>query len=97
MENRITAIQFNLPDEYYIMKEKEGLSFLDCMNEIEHILKKRSFKQEIQGFYTSTKADSVSGVLTAQELLKIPLFKKYVRDFKLYLINEINSLNNIEI
>lgn len=97
MENRGVAIQFNLPQEYFVEKESLGFSALECFNEIEYIMKKRSFKQEILGFYTSSKANSVIGVITAQELIKIPLFKKYVRDFKMYLINEVDSLNNIEI
>ena len=93
MENRSIAIQFNLPEEYFIDLKENGYHSNDIIEQIDKIMKTKSFKKELSGLYISHKANSVSGVLVAQELLKIYKFKDYVHDFKMYHINEIDCFN----
>lgn len=92
------AVQFYLPREFFEKLEKENISTQDTLCHIDNIFRKNSFEQEINGLYLSSKSNAVSAIITAQQLNKeIPYFETFVKNFKLYHINDIDPLVNIKI
>ena len=81
------GIQFRLSEEYY----KNG----GDDSKIARVFNKYGFSRELLGFFYSDKANPVTGVLLAQELMLDPNFKQNVALFKMHQISETNSLSAI--
>lgn len=89
-------IQFGLNQDFFKKLEEEKYKIQDVLCEIESIFKKYGFVCEINGVYKSERSNSVSGVLVSQELIKkVPFFKDYVNNFKMYHVSGEDSLKSL--
>lgn len=91
-------IQFNLGRDFEELLEKNAIPLNSTLCEIENIMKKYDFINEINGIYKSNKANSVSAILAAQTLIKqIPYFKESVKNFKMYHVDMEDSFKQLTI